>query len=130
MQELNESTFEQAVSEGVVLVDFWAPWCQPCRALAPHLDRIDQEYGAAVLVAKVNVDENPTLRAQYVDRGIPTLRLFKDGQVVESLIGMHPAAKIREMVDRYASDPATPAEEPFDPPVSGQPLIIKRGPPR
>jgi thioredoxin 1 len=89
IQELSEATFETEVlsSATPVLVDFWAPWCGPCRRIAPLLEQFAQENAAAVKVVKINTDENMSLATGYHIDSIPTLILFKDGQIVERFVG-------------------------------------------
>ena len=85
-----------------VLVDFWAPWCSPCRLLAPTIEELAIEFGGQATVGKVNVDDNPQLAAQYGIRSIPTVLLFKEGQVVDQTVGVVPkqvlAEKLRALV--------------------------------
>src|SRR3954471_21859349 len=94
-----DSNFENDVlkSNTPVLVDFWAEWCGPCRAMAPKLDEIASELKSKLAVMKVNVDENPVSPAKYGVRGIPTLILFKNGKEVEQLVGNHPKENILSM---------------------------------
>ncbi|MBI5836174.1 MAG: thioredoxin [Candidatus Eisenbacteria bacterium] len=89
---VSDTTFEQEVlkSGTPVLVDFWAEWCGPCRALGPTIDEIAREKAGSLKVVKMNVDENPSISVQFAIRSIPTLLLFKDGKVVEQLIGNMP----------------------------------------
>jgi thioredoxin 1 len=89
IQELSESTFESEVlsSAKPVLVDFWAPWCGPCRRIAPLLEQFAQENADTVKIVKINTDENMNLASGYRIDSIPTLILFKDGQVVERFVG-------------------------------------------
>ena len=102
---VTDSTFESEVlnSSTPVLVDFWAEWCQPCRMLAPHLDKVAAEQGEKLKVVKLNVDENPQMMRQFQIRGIPTLILFKEGQPVETIVGFKPAKDISEIVGRHTS---------------------------
>ncbi|HEY8342490.1 MAG TPA: thioredoxin [Calditerricola sp.] len=85
-----DQTFQSEVASGTVLVDFWAPWCGPCRMIAPVLEELDKEIGDKVKIVKVNVDENPGTANQYGVMSIPTLILFKDGQPVDKWIGYQP----------------------------------------
>lgn len=96
--------FESEVLKSNVpaLVDFWAEWCGPCKALAPTIDELASEYSGKVKVFKLNVDENPQTPGQFHIRGIPTLLLFKGGQLVDQLVGAHPKAAIADMIKRHA----------------------------
>jgi thioredoxin 1 len=89
-------------SETPVLVDFWAEWCGPCRALAPKLEEIAGEMAGKVKVVKLNVDENPQTPGQYGIRGIPAMLLFKGGQQVGELVGNHPKESITEFLKTHA----------------------------
>ncbi len=86
--DLKEADFEQTVASGTVLVDFWAPWCGPCKIQSPILDKVAEKVGDKAVIAKVNVDESPGLAAKFGVRSIPTLVLFKDGQKVRDFIGV------------------------------------------
>ncbi len=88
-------------SPAPVLVDFWAPWCGPCRTLAPTIDKLAEEYGRDVNFAKVNVDEVPELVSRFDIRSIPTLMLFRDGQVVARLVGVQPYEGLARLLDRH-----------------------------
>jgi thioredoxin 1 len=96
IQEVNDSNFQAEVieSETPVLVDFWAPWCGPCRMVAPVLEEIAQEKGAALKIVKLNTDENQQTAIAYEVLSIPTLILFKNGQVAKKVIGAYPKRKL------------------------------------
>ncbi len=100
--EVTDANFESVIlkSDVPALVDFWAEWCAPCRAIAPLVEEVAQEYAGKIKVAKLNVDENPSTPGKYGVRGIPTLILFKDGQVVDQIVGAVPKDQIKALVDR------------------------------
>lgn len=97
-----DSNFDAVIlkSETPALVDFWASWCAPCRGIAPLVDEIAAQYKGRVRVAKMNVDENQSTPGKYGVRGIPTLILFKDGKVVDQLVGAVPKSQIKELVEK------------------------------
>ena len=96
---LDDSNFTQTINKfPLLLVDFWAPWCGPCRMMSPLIDQIGKEYMGKLVVGKVNVDENPTISRQFGISSIPTLILFKKGQAVNKIIGSVSKNKIDEMV--------------------------------
>ena len=101
--EIKEQNFTQEVLESPlpVLVDFWAPWCGPCRMVAPVVQEIAEQYEGKVKVVKVNTDENPQIASQYGIRSIPTLMIFKGGTKVDSMVGAVPKATIAETLERY-----------------------------
>jgi len=101
MLTLNEKNFAQEVvnGHGVTLVDFWAPWCMPCRMIAPILDKVNVEYRHKIKIGKVNVDENPTLSADHGIMAIPTLVLFKNGKEVKRIAGVLPERNIKAAID-------------------------------
>ncbi len=86
--ELNGNNYDETTRAGVVLVDFWAPWCGPCKMQTPVLEKVADEIGDKAVIGKVNVDENPELAAKYGIRSIPTLILLKDGENKQQLIGL------------------------------------------
>lgn len=99
---LDDSNFFQTINKfTLLLVDFWAPWCGPCRMMSPLIDQIGKEYMCKLVVGKVNVDENPTISRQFGISSIPTLILFKKGQAVNKIIGSVSKNKIDEMVRIY-----------------------------
>ena len=98
---INDAQFETAVlkSSTPVVVDFWAPWCGPCKMIAPVLEKLASKYGSQVLVAKVNTDENSQWARRYGVQGIPTLLFIKDGLVKDTIVGAAPAALINAKVE-------------------------------
>lgn len=99
--QVTDASFEADVlnSKGPVVVDFWAEWCGPCKQISPALEEIAKEMAGKVAIAKVNIDENPNTPSKYGVRGIPTLLLFKDGQVVATKIGALPKNKLAEWIE-------------------------------
>ena len=105
---LNDNNFGENVENdnSPILVDFWAEWCMPCRALAPVIDELSKEFVGKVRFAKVNVDECKEVPGKFGIRGIPTLILFKDGQKVNELVGNQPKEKIRSMLSEVSTGEA------------------------
>ncbi|HIK45923.1 MAG TPA: thioredoxin, partial [Leptolyngbyaceae cyanobacterium M65_K2018_010] len=101
--QVTDSTFKQEVLESPlpVLVDFWAPWCGPCRMVAPVVEEIAEQYDGKVKVVKVNTDENPSVASQYGIRSIPTLMIFKEGQRVDMVVGAVPKTTLANTLEKY-----------------------------
>lgn len=98
---ITDQSFTEETSEGLVLVDFWAPWCGPCRMQTPILEQLSEEYTDRVKIVKVNVDENPGTSQQFGIMSIPNMLLFKDGQVVENIVGVHQKAQLAPIFDKH-----------------------------
>jgi thioredoxin 1 len=103
--EFTDAGFDSDVlqSDHPVLVDFWAPWCGPCRQIAPLIDELSQQYAGSVKIGKVNVDENPELSTQYGINAIPTLLLFKDGKIVERFQGVPPRTRLEAALNEVSN---------------------------
>ena len=100
--EINDSNFKSEVTDSQipVLVDFWAPWCGPCKMIAPVLEEISKEYEGKVKVVKLNIDENQSTATDYGVRSIPTLILFKEGKEFEKMIGVQSKENLKQIVDK------------------------------
>ena len=103
VKELNDSNFDSEIKKGVVMVDFWAPWCAPCRMVAPVLDELSVEYKDKLTIAKLNVDENSGAAGKYSVTSIPTLIIFKDGELVERAVGASPKQHYMNMLNKHIS---------------------------
>jgi thioredoxin 1 len=101
LKTLTDSNFDQEIQTGVVLVDFWAEWCGPCRRIAPIVEELAGQYDGRATVGKLNVDENPNVPGRFMIRGIPTLLLFKNGQLADTLVGLAPKEDIAKMIEKH-----------------------------
>ena len=106
--KVEDAAWEKEViqSPGVVMVDFWAVWCGPCQMVAPIVDEIATEYAGKLKVLKLNTDENPEVAGRYQVMSIPTILFFKNGQVVEKLVGARPKRQFKEMIDQLLAQHA------------------------
>ncbi|PKG25033.1 thioredoxin [Niallia nealsonii] len=96
-----DQTFETETGSGVVLVDFWAPWCGPCKMIAPVLEELDAELGDKAKIVKVDVDENQGSASKFGVMSIPTLLVFKDGEVVDKVVGFQPKEALAELLGKH-----------------------------
>ena len=96
---LNEANYDETLKNGVVLVDFWAPWCGPCQMMGPILERVAATVGNKAIISKVNVDEAPNLAARYGIRSIPTLILFKNGEAIQQYVGIQQEAALVSAIE-------------------------------
>ncbi|MCA1734504.1 MAG: thioredoxin [Acidobacteria bacterium] len=104
VKQVSDSEFEQTVlkSDKPVFVDFWAPWCGPCRIVGPVIEELAPSYEGKVVIAKMNVDDNPAVAQKFGVTSIPTMMIFKDGQVVDRVIGALPKSELQKFLDRNA----------------------------
>jgi len=98
---VTDQNFSEETAEGLVLVDFWAPWCGPCKMIAPVLEEIDGEMGEKVKIVKLNVDENQETAGKYGVMSIPTLLLMKDGNIVDQVIGFQPKEALVNVINKH-----------------------------
>lgn len=96
---INDANFKEVVKEGITFVDFWAPWCGPCKMLSPIIDDLSKKYEGKINIVKINIDDNKMVASQYGIMSIPTMVLFKDGKAIEKISGFHPA----QALDDYLS---------------------------
>ena len=101
VNEINDASFTEEISKGTVIVDFWAVWCGPCKMLGPVINELSEDLSGKAKFVKVNVDENPATASHYKIASIPTVIVFKDGEVAETLVGFRPKAALKEIIDKY-----------------------------
>ena len=101
VQTFTDGNFDDATRQGVVLVDFWAPWCGPCRRIAPIVDELAAEFDGKVTVGKMNVDDNREVPAKFDIRGIPTLMIFKGGELAATKVGAMSKAQLTAFIDGH-----------------------------
>lgn len=105
MKEIKDQEVAEVIkSEKLTIIDCWAPWCGPCRAMAPKLEELNNENSATTEIVKLNVDENPNTPAQHNIRGIPTLLIFKNGNLVDTLVGNQSKENIQALIDKHSKN--------------------------
>ncbi len=109
--EVTDATFDEQVAntEGVTVVDFWAPWCGPCRMVGPVIEELAEEYEGRVRFAKVNVDDNQQIAGSFGIRSIPTIGFFKNGEAVGGVVGAYPKEALQQVIEDVLSDKAETA---------------------
>lgn len=100
--EVNDSSFKEEIGSGLTLVDFWAPWCGPCKMIAPILEELAPEVEGKANIAKLNVDDNQATASEYEVMSIPTLILFKDGEPVDKVVGFQPKEQLSALIEKHA----------------------------
>ena len=103
IKELTDLNFQENVKTGITLVDFWAPWCPPCRKQGPIVDKVAEAFDGAATIAKMNVDENHNIAGQLEVANIPTLIIFKDGKEVKRMVGLHEEADLKAAINAVLS---------------------------
>ncbi|SMC29249.1 thioredoxin [Clostridium acidisoli DSM 12555] len=101
VNEVKDANFNDEISKGTVVVDFWATWCGPCKMLGPVIEELSEDLSEKAKFVKVNVDENPATASHYKIASIPTLLVFKDGDIAETLVGFRPKAALKEVLEKY-----------------------------
>jgi thioredoxin 1 len=104
VKTFTDADFDASIQNGVVLIDFWAEWCAPCRRLAPTVDQLAEQYNGKVTVAKLNIDDNQNTPIRYEIRGIPTLLLFKNGELKERIVGLAAKDDLVRVIDKHVAD--------------------------
>jgi thioredoxin 1 len=103
VKTFTDGDFDSSIKDGVVLVDFWAQWCAPCRRLAPTVDQLADEYDGKLTVAKMDIDENPSTPMRFMVRGIPTLLLFKNGELKETIVGLAAKDDLVRVINKHVA---------------------------